>query len=131
MNNDQLTHYQNKLKYEMDSADLFEALGNKESIIVIDTRKVRAYEEEHIPNAISFPHRDMNETTLSTLDKGVLYISYCDGIGCNGSTKGALKLAQNGFRVKELLGGLDWWKRDGYTIEGKMSKLGTEITCNC
>lgn len=115
----------------MDSADLFEALGNKENIIVMDTRKVRAYEEEHIPNAISFPHREMNKGTLSKLDTSVLYISYCDGIGCNGSTKGALKLTENGFRVKELLGGLDWWKRDDYATEGKMGKLGTEITCNC
>ena len=26
-------------------------------------------------------------------------------------------MAKLGFKVKELLGGLDWWKRDGYSTE--------------
>ena len=35
----------------------------------------------------------------------------CDwAIGCNASTKGALKLAELGLR-EELIGGIDWWKR--------------------
>jgi hypothetical protein len=28
-----------------------------------------------------------------------------------------VQLARLGFRVKELLGGLDWWRRDGHPIE--------------
>ena len=39
--------------------------------------------------------------------------------GCNASTKGALKLTRLGFNVKELMGGLDWWMRDGYETEGR------------
>jgi rhodanese-related sulfurtransferase len=27
------------------------------------------------------------------------------------------KTAKLGFRVKELIGGLNWWKRDGYPTE--------------
>jgi hypothetical protein len=42
--------------------------------------------------------------------------SDCDGIGCNGSTKGAYKLSSLGFKTKELLGGLDWWRRDGHAV---------------
>jgi hypothetical protein len=41
---------------------------------------------------------------------------YCDGMGCNASTNGAYKLAVLGLRVKELLGGLDWWIRDGHPV---------------
>ncbi len=70
----------------------------------------------------------MSELTTKHLDKFKTYITYCDGIGCNGSTNGALKLAKLGFKVKELLGGLDWWKRDGYATEGKNSKPGKKIT---
>ena len=58
-------------------------------------------------------------------------MTYCDGIGCNASTKGALNMAKLGFQVKELIGGLDWWKRDGYETEGKQGIPGTEITCGC
>ena len=31
--------------------------------------------------------------------------------------KARLKLAELGFQVKELMGGIDWWKRDGYATE--------------
>ncbi len=40
------------------------------------------------------------------------------------STKTAIKLATAGFRVKELIGGLDWWKRDGYPTEGHAAGQG-------
>jgi rhodanese-related sulfurtransferase len=43
-----------------------------------------------------------------------VYVIYCDGIGCNASTKGVYKLSLLEFRAKELLGGLDWWQRDGH-----------------
>ncbi len=35
----------------------------------------------------------MSDLTTSHLDKYKIYITYCDGIGCNASTKGALKLS--------------------------------------
>ncbi len=56
------------------------------------------------------------ETAAEQLNQNTLYVTYCDGIGCNASTKGALKLAQPGYRVKELIGGIDWWKRDQYPV---------------
>ena len=43
----------------------------------------------------------------------------------------ALKLAELGFTTKELLGGLDWWKRDGYATEGKNRTTGRKIICGC
>ena len=114
---DQIQHYEDKLKYEIDSWDLNEAMQNGEPVVVIDARSPEAFAEGHIPGAISFPHRTMNEDSTANLDRDTLYVTYCDGIGCNASTKGALNMARLGFRVKELMGGLDWWKRDGYPIE--------------
>lgn len=115
--NAQIQHYQDKLSYETDSWDLNTALQNGEKIVVIDTRSPEAFAEEHIPDAVNFPHRNMSEESTAHLDRAVLYVTYCDGIGCNASTKGALNMAQLGFRVKELIGGLEWWKRDGYPTE--------------
>ena len=55
----------------------------------------------------------------------------CDGIGCNASTKGALNMSRLGFRVKELIGGLDWWKRDGHPTHGETAQAaGTACGCN-
>ena len=114
---DSIRHYEEKLSYETDSWDLNAAIQNGEKIVVIDARSPEAFAEEHIPGAINLPHRTMNQETTSHFNRNVLYVTYCDGIGCNASTKGALKMAQLGFRVKELIGGLDWWKRDGYPTE--------------
>ena len=35
-----------------------------------------------------------------------------------------------GFRVKELLGGLDWWKRDGHSVDGEKAP-GASNQCGC
>ena len=124
----QIEYYEAKLKYETDSWDVFDGLKNGEEIIVVDARSNFAYETEHIPGAINFPHITMSELTTAHLDKAKTYITYCDGIGCNGSTNGALKLSKLGFNVKELLGGIDWWKRDGYATDGNNSISGKRIT---
>ena len=128
----QIKHYENKLAFEMDPSDLFDALNNGEKVVVIDARKSFGYQTEHIPTAINIPHREMTIESTNHLDKEVLYVTYCDGIGCNASTKGALNMAKLGFKVKELIGGIEWWKVDGYATEGKNSKKAVlKIECAC
>jgi len=117
-----IKHYSDKLEFETDSWDLHTALTKGEKIVVVDARSPQSYQEEHIPGAVNIPHRTMTKESTAHLDRSTLYVSYCDGIGCNASTKGALALARLGFRVKELIGGLDWWKRDGYKTEGSAVK---------
>jgi rhodanese-related sulfurtransferase len=112
--NEQLLHYQRKLQFEIDSWDLRVAREAGERITVIDARSREAFAREHIPGAINIPHREMTAETTACIDRNTLVVTYCDGIGCNGSTKGALKMTELGFRTKELIGGLDWWKRDGH-----------------
>ncbi len=123
----QIEFYEAKLNYEIDSWDLFEALKSNEDVVVIDARSVTAHEIERIPGAISFPHATMSDLTTANLDKKSTYVTYCDGIGCNASTKGALNLSKLGFKVRELLGGLDWWKRDGYATDGSDSTPGKRV----
>ena len=116
----QIDYYQAKLDFEIDSADLFAALNaNSEDLVVVDARSAAAYAIEHIPTAISLPHRSLSNANVRDLDSHKLYVCYCDGIGCNASTKGALALATLGFEVVELIGGLDWWKRDGYQTKAR------------
>ena len=107
---DQARYYESKLQYEIDPWDLNEALERGDKILLVDTRTPEAYGRSHIPGAVNIPHRTMSTTTTAHLDKGALIVTYCDGIRCNGSTKGALNMVQLGFRVKELIGGLDCWR---------------------
>jgi rhodanese-related sulfurtransferase len=129
--NEQIQFYEHKLKFEIDSWDLFESINQGKDIKVIDARSSEAFALEHIPIALNMPHRTMSLETTSHLNKETLYVIYCDGIGCNASTKGALNMTKLGFIVKELLGGLDWWKRDGYQTEGKQASDRHKITCGC
>lgn len=128
---DQLKHYQNKLAYEIDSWDLKVLIDNKENVIVIDARSAEAYEICHIPDAVNIPHRTMDDETTSMIDKSTLVVIYCDGIGCNASTKGALNMTKLGFRVKELIGGLDWWKRDGHPTKTASPRESDGGSCSC
>lgn len=128
---EQLQHYADKLAYEIDSWDLSVAMANHEKIIVIDARSPEAYAIEHLPNAINIPHRTMSDETTAMLDQAATIVTYCDGIGCNASTKGAFKMAQLGFKVKELIGGLDWWKRDGHPTQGTSATAASGASCGC
>jgi rhodanese-related sulfurtransferase len=126
---EQLKHYQSKLAYETDSWDLKVALEAGDNVIVIDARSPQAFETEHIPGAINIPHRQMSADSTAHLDRSALVVTYCDGIGCNASTKGALAMTQLGFRVKELMGGLDWWKRDGHKTTVGVPQ--SSASCGC
>ncbi|MDN0085510.1 rhodanese-like domain-containing protein [Crenobacter sp. SG2305] len=125
-----------KLHYHADAWDVAEDLKNGiTDIVVVDARSAEHYRAGHIPGAISFPHRTMDEASTARLDRSKTYVVYCDGIGCNGSTKGAYKLARHGLKVKELLGGLDFWKRDGHPVSegdepGRMPTTAA-IACGC
>jgi rhodanese-related sulfurtransferase len=120
-------YFKAKLEYEIDSADLMTAIKNGDNVIIIDARSKEAYSKEHIIGSINIPHREMNSLSTKDLDRDALIVTYCDGIGCNASTKGAYKMSELDFNVKELIGGIDWWKRDGYKTDGISS---CEINAN-
>lgn len=126
-----------KLAFHTDAWDVAEDLKHGvDDIVVVDARSRAAYVRGHIPGAISFPHREMSPETTRDLDPRKTYVVYCDGIGCNASTKGAYRLAALGFRVKELLGGLDFWVRDGHAVTrseeaGQRPEAGSGIACGC
>ena len=127
--NDQLRHYRDKLAYEIDAFDLARSLDAGEPVIVVDARSPEVYDREHVPGIVNIPHRTMSADTVADLDRDALVVAYCDGIGCNASTRGALALTELGFRVKELMGGLDWWKRDGHPTS--VGAGDGEAGCGC
>jgi rhodanese-related sulfurtransferase len=127
---DQLKHLSDKLAYEIDAWDLTVALESGDEIVVVDARSPDAFQREHIPGAINIPHRSMSPQTTSHVNKSALVVTYCDGIGCNASTKGAVNMLKLGFRVKELIGGLDWWKRDGHKTHAATAS-DESAACGC
>ena len=119
------------LSHYTDPSDLHEDLeAGCDEFVVLDARSRESYARGHIPGAINFPHREMDAESIKRLPRNQLIVTYCDGIGCNASTKAALKLARFGFRVKELIGGIDWWVRDGYLVaQGEGPHSGPACGC--
>ena len=94
-----------KLRFHTDSWDLSVDLKSGcADVVVIDARSGDAYRAGHIPGALSFPHREMNPTSTVRLDRSKVYVVYCDGIGCNASTKAAHKrLSREGIAGRSRL----------------------------
>ena len=50
-----------------------------------------------------------------------MVVVYCWAMSCNAAAKAALRLAALGIQVKEMIGGLESWMREGYAVEGDLS----------
>lgn len=121
MSRDQIRHYQSKLAYQMDSADLYEALQDGEAIVVVDGRSARAYVDEHIPDAISLPHREISANSTASLETTKLYVCYCDGVGCNAVDEDGVEATQAGIRRARI----DW--RAGLVEAGRLCHAPNQI----
>src|SRR3954464_6073699 len=109
-------YFAQRLAHETDAADVHADLEN---LTVVDARSERAYEQAHIPGAHSI-HQ--------ALPAGPLVV-YCWGPGCNGATKACARLTDEGRDVKEMLGGFEYWVREGFAIEGTHAgELGEKMT---
>ena len=111
------THFEARLSFETDAADVAAALAaGPPDFVLVDARSPEAYAEGHLPGAISLPHATIDADAVSRLPDGPLVV-YCWGPGCNGAHKGAAKLAAHGRPVKEMLGGYEYWVREGSPVE--------------
>ncbi len=109
--------FESKLCYETDPADVHADMEKgKTGFAVLDVRSRAAYREKHVVGAISMPHSSIDRTRMDTFPADTLFVVYCWGPGCNGSTKAALKLARLGYRVKEMIGGIEYWEREGLPL---------------
>jgi rhodanese-related sulfurtransferase len=109
--------FETKLEAEWGPYDLKHALDeNPESVVVLDTRDREAFEEEHLPHAINIPGQEL-EGRLKELPKNKAIVPYCWTITCHLATRAALLLAQKGFTVHELAGGIGTWKDYKFPVE--------------
>ncbi|MFJ4867401.1 rhodanese-like domain-containing protein [Streptomyces sp. NPDC088757] len=104
-----------RLGHETDAYDVrHDMAAGLGGFVVLDVRREDAYRQEHIEGARHFSHHDMTRASVDSLDPAPVYVTYGWGPGCNAAVKGAAKLAARGLRVKEMIGGLEYWKRQGF-----------------
>jgi ArsR family transcriptional regulator len=107
-----------KLAYEMTPWALKRLVVDEKSEqhLVLDVRSPEQFDLGHIPGALNVPLADL-VSTLKTLPKDKVIVTYCGSITCGLAPKAALELAQKGFRVMELLGGIAEWQHAGFPIQ--------------
>jgi rhodanese-related sulfurtransferase len=116
-----LSHFQSKLQFETDPSDVhFDMEHGMADFVLVDVRSAKDYADGHIPGAVNIPHAQITQERIaSAYPADALFVVYCWGPGCNGSTKGAAHFSELGYATKELIGGIEYWRHEGYAIEGK------------
>jgi rhodanese-related sulfurtransferase len=112
-----LAHFTRRLEVETDVADVAAALAAGEpDFVLLDARSREAYDAGHLPGAVSLHHSEITAETVARLPDGPV-VAYCWGPSCNGACKAARRLAQLGRPVREMLGGFEYWAREGHSVE--------------
>jgi rhodanese-related sulfurtransferase len=115
---DALAHFQARLGFETDCADVYYASNHEaKDFVLLDVRTPTLYAAGHVPGALNLPTRMISEQRLAEYPSDTLFVVYCAGPHCNGANKAAVKLAQLGRPVKEMIGGLTGWIDEGFGLE--------------
>ncbi len=112
-------YFKAKLAYEMTPYALNSLVTKKAAdILVLDVRSAEDFNLGHIPTALHIPLMDL-AGKLATLPKDKTIVTYCGNMTCGLAPKAALALAEKGFRVMQLTGGMETWLTKGFPVEKK------------
>ncbi|MBJ3810217.1 rhodanese-like domain-containing protein [Streptomyces flavofungini] len=112
-------YFSASLAFHADVSDVAAALAadGDPGFVVVDSRSTASWDQGHVPGAVHLPTALIPAQAEQLLDRSVPVVTYCWGPGCNGATRAALALAELGFQVKEMLGGFEYWAREGFAYE--------------
>jgi rhodanese-related sulfurtransferase len=121
---DAVAHFSRLLSLETDCWDVHAAMTNKTAdFVLLDVRGPQAYASGHVPGAVNLPHARVTERNLASYPQDTLFVVYCNGPHCNGADRAALNLAKLGRRVKKMIGGVEGWKDEGFSLEETEERL--------
>ncbi|MEU7752174.1 rhodanese-like domain-containing protein [Micromonospora sp. NPDC049101] len=135
-------HFHNRLSVETDVSDVHAALSARTpGLMVVDSRGAAAWAQGHLPGAVHLPTAEIASRAADVIPPGSAVVTYCWGPGCNGATRAALEFARLGYPVKEMLGGFEYWVREGLPVvtETGLTRRPVDdltapiatITCDC
>ncbi len=140
-------HFAAKLAFETDPSDVRAAMLAGERFVLIDSRGEAAWRAGRIPGAVHMPTATIVLRAAAEIPIDMPVVTYCWGPGCNGSTRAALAFARLGYRVREMIGGYEYWVREGLPAEDdrgpvfrpadpltapvSMQPVGQAIGCDC
>jgi rhodanese-related sulfurtransferase len=136
-----VSHFAGKLAFETDASDVHADQEGGVRFVLIDSRGETAWAQGRIVGAVHMPTAEIATRAPGEIPLGVPVVAYCWGPGCNGSTRAALAFAKLGYQVKEMIGGFEYWAREGYPVEDDhgpvvrakdpLTAPMDAITCDC
>ena len=110
-------HFEALLAFETDCWDVHASLaGGAPGFVLLDVRSPESFAKGHVGGAVNIPHRRLTERNLASYGADVLFVVYCSGPHCNGADRAALRLARMGRPVKKMIGGIEGWKDEGFSL---------------
>ena len=92
-------------------------------MVVVDVRSREAWDQGHVAGAVHMPYREIAERAPREIARDAAVVVYCWSPGCNAGAKGAVEFAKLGYAVREMIGGYEYWVREGYPAEGAEGPL--------
>lgn len=112
-----MDHFAAKLTHETDASDVHAARKAGEQLAVVDVRSDEAWAQGRIVDAIHMHYSEIAARAPQEIPLGTPVVVYCWSPGCNAGDKGALEFAKLGYDVKLMIGGFEYWVREGYPVE--------------
>jgi rhodanese-related sulfurtransferase len=112
-----LAYFERLLELETDCWDVHAALANPEpGFVLLDVRSPEHFQKGHVAGAVNLPHGRISEHNLAAYPLETLFVVYCGGPHCNGADRAAVRLARLGRAVKKMIGGIEGWKDEGFSL---------------
>ena len=118
-----LAYFQKKLDVETDPSDVYAAQRAGDTFVLVDVRDQAAWDQGHAAGAVHLPHREIAERALREIPIGTPVVVYCWSPGCNGGARGAVEFAKLGYSVREMIGGYEYWAREGMPVDSATGPL--------
>ena len=136
-----IAHFEAKLSFETDPSDVRAAQQAGDDFVFVDTRGDAAWAQGRAEGAIHLPKADIASRAAELIPAGTPVVVYCWGPACNGATKSAIEFARLGYAVKEMIGGFEYWAREGLPVltdDGHLHRPVDElvapafaVSCDC
>jgi rhodanese-related sulfurtransferase len=122
-------HFAARLSFETDPSDVHAAMETGDpGFVFVDTRSQESWDQGHARGAVHVTKPDI-PTVIPTYPAGTHFVVYCWGPGCNGATRAGLIISELGYAVKEMIGGFEYWTREGLPADAEtIDATGKAVT---
>lgn len=116
-------HFAARLAAETDPTDVRAAQRAGERFVLVDVRGDEAWAQGRVRGAIHMHYSRIEERAPREIPLDMPVVVYCWSPGCNAAQRAGLIFARLGYRVREMIGGFEYWAREGYPVEDDAGRV--------